>query len=644
MALFKRKPLEKVISQSLSSFSDRRYKPAKSKAKKELAEALARKKEERLKQLSSATKPAPSTDLNETNYETLLKSVRDAEARDAEARNSDKPKTETPPQTGERRNFETRPFTNKVSTSTAAKPLQAAAQKEPELRQSGPPEAPPPSPPLSPPVETEIQIEPKPIPTPNPLSLTSGPAMTDIDPYDSETDLDASPDYDSSEDSEPTEKFERRTSYRRDEDYDVSAEYDGMPRETNNRFEPPLRPSKTRSRADINALRTDVDSLVSDLQNGESLYRRAQTRIENLSRSVEEAESGFTLLNRLQPENLRLKTRNKLLIKDFDKVSRQLKMVESELEDHKKWLSEKTEKAELLTKQLSQSNKSLHEYEHALKESQREGDQYRIDLVQAESKLDIERRENDVLKKRLVILSDRLEERNIQSLEVKKTIDSLKDDWEDFRSDAQRLERENADLRNKLDDAVRAKNSLKGQGTSMAEDIRNLKTQYEFDMIARDEQILALEGRIRDLTRENEIKDSIVRETARDMAELKSIRSRQQFELENKRYDHIDFDDDLDDDDDQDLYSAIAFDPDAEDRPSPVSRRSKASYKSDSQTNIDKHYEEISAALSKLQNPKSTQDSPDAAPAAAMSKSSAAKKSKAKKKPAAKKTAPKIVD
>jgi len=463
--------------------------------------------------------------------------------------------------------------------------------------------------------------------------------MTDIDPYDSETDFDASrddpsADYDSSEDRDTVEKVERRTSYRRDGDYDLSPEYDGMPREAD-RFEPPLRPSKTRSRADINALRTDVDSLVSDLQNGESLYRRAQTRIENLSRSVEEAESGFTLLNRLQPENLRLKTRNKLLIKDFDKISRQLKTAESELEDHKKWLAERTEKAELLTKQLSQSNKSLHEYEHALKDSQREGDQYRIDLVQAQSKLDIERRENDILKKRLVLLSDRLEEKSIQSLEVKKTIDSLKDDWEDFRSDAQRLERENADLRNKLDDAVRMKNSLKGQGSSMAEDIRNLKTQYEFDLIARDEQILALEGRIRDLTRENEIKDEIVRETSRDMAELKSIRSRQQFELENKRYDHIKFEDDMDNEDDQDLYSAIAYDPDIEDRPSPVSRRSK----SESHTNIDKHYEEISAALSKLQNPKS--QNPNSKETAEVA---APKKSKAKKKPTAKTTAPKAVE
>lgn len=637
MAFFKRKPLEKVISQSLSSLSDRRGKPATAKAQKDLAEAVSLKKNERLKELATSSKDSLDPiqiKLGDTDYETLLKSVREAEARDAEARSTDSIKPDTPPDALERRNLETRPFTQKVS-----QPLKVSAGTGPELRQPDPPETAPPlqSSSLSPPLETEIQTDPT--PTSNPSSLNSGPAMTDIDPYDSETDFDASrddpsADYDSSEDRDTVEKVERRTSYRRDGDYDLSPEYDGMPREAD-RFEPPLRPSKTRSRADINALRTDVDSLVSDLQNGESLYRRAQTRIENLSRSVEEAESGFTLLNRLQPENLRLKTRNKLLIKDFDKVSRQLKTAESELEDHKKWLAERTEKAELLTKQLSQSNKSLHEYEHALKDSQREGDQYRIDLVQAQSKLDIERRENDILKKRLVLLSDRLEEKSIQSLEVKKTIDSLKDDWEDFRSDAQRLERENADLRNKLDDAVRMKNSLKGQGSSMAEDIRNLKTQYEFDLIARDEQILALEGRIRDLTRENEIKDEIVRETSRDMAELKSIRSRQQFELENKRYDHIKFEDDMDNEDDQDLYSAIAYDPDIEDRPSPVSRRSK----SESHTNIDKHYEEISAALSKLQNPKS--QNPNSKETAEVA---APKKSKAKKKPAVKKTTPKVAD
>lgn len=340
-------------------------------------------------------------------------------------------------------------------------------------------------------------------------------------------------------------------------------------------------------------------------------------RIENLSRSVEEAESGFTLLNRLQPENLRLKARNKLLIKDYNETSRELKIVESELADHREWLAERNEKLESVSKQLSESNKSLHEFERTLKDVQKEGDQYRIDLVQAQSKLDVERRENNVLKKRVDVLSDRLEERNIQSLEVKKTIDSLKDDWEDFRADAQRLERENSELRDKLDDAVKTKNSLRGRSLTMNDDIRNLKTQYEFDMIARDEQILSLEGRIRDLTRENEIKDSIVRDTCRDMADLKSIRSRQQIELDNKRYDRftsVEESEEVEDDDDGNIYDAIAFDPDkAERRMSSGSRRRQDSHRQDTSksdapkdepySSIDKHYEEISATLSKIRNP-----------------------------------------
>lgn len=635
MALFKRKPLEKIISNSLSTLSDRRGKPVTAKSKKELAETLILKKEERMKELNSAakvskprTKTPASPPSAETDYETLLKSARQAEARDAQT--TGQSRTITAPKTNERRNLETRPFTSKtLMTQEINEPeppkIELPKTDLPEVRQPDPPIAPLPKEDLMASTETapdqtiaDLTI---PDPTPPPLNpiipttpsaINSGPAMQiETDPYDSDiTDADTGYEASDFDRSEGNDRFDRVEDFDESDDYEVSLY-------KSDAFEPPLRPSKTRSRADINALRTDVDSLVSDLQNGESLYRRAQTRIENLSRSVEEAESGFTLLNRLQPENLKLKARNKLLIKDYNETSRELKIVEAELSDHQQWLAERTEKLESVSKQLSESNKSLHEYERTLKDVQQEGDQYRIDLVQAQSKLDVERRENHVMKKRINVLSDRLEERNIQALEVKKTIDSLKDDWEDFRSDAQRLERENSELRDKLDDAVKSRNTLKGRSSAMSDDIRSLKSQHEFDMIARDEQILALEGRIRDLTRENEIKDSIVRDTCRDMADLKSIRSRQQIELENKRYDRFASVEETEenDDDEGNIYDAIAFDPDrAERRLASKSRRrsdsqNEASLQSDDYAkepfnSIDKHYEEISATLSKMQSPK----------------------------------------
>ena len=74
----------------------------------------------------------------------------------------------------------------------------------------------------------------------------------------------------------------------------------------------PVPPAITRSdRADLGSMRLDVARISADIQTGEELYRRAQQRIENLTSFVEKAEVDYSTLSRLEPENRRLKARNR---------------------------------------------------------------------------------------------------------------------------------------------------------------------------------------------------------------------------------------------------------------------------------------------------------------------------------------------
>ena len=56
-------------------------------------------------------------------------------------------------------------------------------------------------------------------------------------------------------------------------------------------------------------MRMDVARISADIQGGEELYRRALQRVEGLMGQVEKAEVDFSVLNRLEPENRRLKAR-----------------------------------------------------------------------------------------------------------------------------------------------------------------------------------------------------------------------------------------------------------------------------------------------------------------------------------------------
>ena len=67
---------------------------------------------------------------------------------------------------------------------------------------------------------------------------------------------------------------------------------------------------------------------------------------------------------------------------------------------------------------------------------------------------------------------------------------------------------------------------------SLHEDIRAFKTQSEFSIISREDEMTALQQQVSLLTKQLEIKDEILQNAARDVQDLRKVRTAQDLERE----------------------------------------------------------------------------------------------------------------
>ena len=285
-------------------------------------------------------------------------------------------------------------------------------------------------------------------------------------------------------------------------------------------------------RADIGAMRLDVARISADIQSGEELYRRAQQRIENLTSFVERAEIDFSMLNRLEPENRRLKARNRTIEREIDANTQKMDVLRADLEDREQRLSEKTRVYETTLGKLSVAQKSLQEYERALKNTRESSDRNALNSERLQTSLDVERRENEVLRERVATIASDMDVKQNAYIEAKKIADSLAQDCSDFRQQAEAAEKDADSLRKALSTAQTQNNAMKSELLSLHEDIRTFKSQSEFTIISREDEMTALQLQVDHLTKQLDIKDEIVRNAARDVQELRKIRTAQDLERE----------------------------------------------------------------------------------------------------------------
>jgi len=125
-------------------------------------------------------------------------------------------------------------------------------------------------------------------------------------------------------------------------------------------------------RLDMSEMRLDVAKISADIQGGEELYRRALNRVEGLMGFVEKAEVDFSVLNRLEPENRRLKAKLRTANGDVETIKGKLSLVTADLEDHQNRLEEKTKQYETARAKLITAASSLQEYERLLKTTKTE--------------------------------------------------------------------------------------------------------------------------------------------------------------------------------------------------------------------------------------------------------------------------------
>lgn len=301
---------------------------------------------------------------------------------------------------------------------------------------------------------------------------------------------------------------------------------------TRDSFIPPPPAMNKAMRADIGAMRLDVARISADIQSGEELYRRAQQRIENLTGFVERAEVDFSLLNRLEPENRRLKARNRTIERELESNAQKMNVLRADLEDREQRLLEKTRVYENALGKLSVAKKSLQEYERALNTSRESADRNALKSERLQTSLDVERRENEVLRERITEASADMDVKQNAYIEAKKIADSLAQDCSDYRHQAETVEKEADELRRALATAQTQNNAMKAEMLSLHEDIRTFKSQSEFTIISREDELTALQQQVDHLTKQLEIKDEIVQNAARDVQELRKIRTAQDLERE----------------------------------------------------------------------------------------------------------------
>jgi hypothetical protein len=295
----------------------------------------------------------------------------------------------------------------------------------------------------------------------------------------------------------------------------------------------PQHPQPNRpDRADLGTMRLDVARISADIQSGEELYRRAQKRIENLTNFVERAEVDFSMLNRLEPENRRLKARNRTIQREIESNSQKMNVLRADLEDRELRLAEKTRIYEETLAKLSAAKRSLQEFERALDETRGSSDRNALKSERLQTSLDVERRENEALRERLTVTINEMEAKKNAYIEAKKVADSLAQDCTDFRHQADSAEKEAEKLRKTLTVAQKQNNAMKAEMISLHEDIRAFKTQSEFSIISREDEMSALQQQVSLLSKQLNIKDEILQNAARDIQELRKVRTAQDLERE----------------------------------------------------------------------------------------------------------------
>ena len=295
---------------------------------------------------------------------------------------------------------------------------------------------------------------------------------------------------------------------------------------------PSVEPPLLHKRVNLSELRVDVARITSDIQSGERLYQRAQQRVESLMGFVERAEVDFSLLNRLEPENRRLKARNRVLEAENEAATHHTRRLERELSEAQEEAATARSNFDSTRARLTAATSSIEEKDREIARLTHDMEQASLRVERSQTNVEVESRENIVLRDQITDLSSRLDEVTSERMELAKIVESLKIDCDDHRAQKEQSASEVSDLRVALATAQKINGEMKTQMVSLHEEIKGFKTQYEFNVISREDRIANLENRIADLTKQVSIKEDVAKSALADVAQLRKTRSAQDLERE----------------------------------------------------------------------------------------------------------------
>jgi len=285
-------------------------------------------------------------------------------------------------------------------------------------------------------------------------------------------------------------------------------------------------------RINLGEMRMDVANIMSDIESGDSMYRRAQQRVENLTNFIQRAEVDFSLLDRLEPENRALKSENMSLSSELDKRKSNIAQLTSSLEDLQRRYGDTQSELDATQSKLAQSIKNHERAERDISELNGQLQETRLKHDRMRNEVDVENRENSNLRGKISEITSQMEKVTSEKLNFAKQIQTLKIDVGDQTENRLKLRDEVGDLRHALDEAQRQNTKMRGEIGTVHEDIRGFKTQYEFNILKRDERISDLEAQLVELNDRVRMKEEIIENTTRDISNLRKERTAQDLERE----------------------------------------------------------------------------------------------------------------
>lgn len=291
------------------------------------------------------------------------------------------------------------------------------------------------------------------------------------------------------------------------------------------------RPTKGRKN-NMSEFRLNVARVTSDFDNGEELYRRAQQRINNMMNFVEQAEVDFALLDRLEPENRRLKSQNRTLNADIKTKEHKISVMTADLADQARRTTEVKAQYDVSNANLSKAIKTLADRDRDITQLSTELDGLKLKHDRLVKASEVETRETEVLRDRICTLSDDLEDSKTERMTLNKRVETLRIDCEDLRISKDLLQNESHELRSALDSTLKQNNQLKGEMVVLNEEIATFKTQYEFNIITRDDRIFSLETQMEEAQKQLDLKDEMIGNSNREISDLRKSRTSQELERE----------------------------------------------------------------------------------------------------------------